>query len=756
MSCTVFRHVPQDSQLVTKVKIKGAPGNLKSNLAELVEEKPNSRIFGIWRLRTRNWYFTKKWRDKKGKGGNTIWEAPSYYSGGSTGNTIEKMEAYLRNQGYFNADVTGAAKLRGWRNRKAVVIYSVNERKVYTINQVSRNVEDYYIYLLTEEDKENSLVVPDKSFTTKILVDERERLTKIIKSKGYYDFGREYIYFDLDSSLTSRQINIDIGLKNPGLYQHHKAYVIGDIRFSERGSSDTNEVQIDEHIYREGEGKSYTDDLLVGSMRIGPGDLYNQLQIEESLRNLRKLSQYQYVDLTFEKTGMESDTAVLNLKILFTLSTRFQLQGQMETITSEQSGEGRSFTGRLYGLAASSTFRDRNFLQRGIQMETTLRAATELSLNDYPDIAANNQIGLSNSYFFAKPFLSRLIPDPILSKVNQSTLSLNGFVESNPDFRRSTLNVAAGYTIERGNLRHYVLPVDYYLISTDVLSEGFQTLLDTSENLYLANLFDNHSIPGSKWAIYYSNKSKSENRNYLEIIGNVFELSGNLFYLASGLFGEAVEGDLANTYKRKLLGTQFFQYIKADYDVRLHRKTFWNNEVVYRAYAGMIYPIGNTPTAVPFEKRYYGGGSNGIRGWGVRTLGPGSYRPEGEEDSYIYFHSGDIKLEGNIEYRFSLSGTLKMAVFADAGNIWNHPSNNFQVEGGDWQWDRFYKEFAVAGGMGLRWDFNYFIFRTDLGLPFRDPAALGEGKDKWFPAERYNWNSLGNAYRFNFGIGYPF
>lgn len=755
VSCTVYRHVPDGSQLVTKVKIKGAPGSQKSDLAGLVEEKPNSKIFGIWRLRTRNWYFTKKWREKKGKE-STIWEAPSYFSTEATTSTVEKMEAYLRNQGYFNVEVQGSAKLKGWRKRKAVVIYRINEGKVYKIDEISRNIEDYYIYLLMEEDKPNSLVESKTNFSTKLLVEERERLTQLIKSKGYYDFGREYIYFDLDSAFNTQKINVDIGIKNPGRFMRHKVYRIGSIEFSNRNDPDTTMVLIGKNTYRRGEGNKYIDDLMEGSLTIGSGELYNPTRIEESLRNLRKLSKYQYVDLLFYKDSIDSDTALLNLKFVLTKNTRFQLQGQLEAITSEQSGEGRTFNGRLYGLAGSITFRDRDFSKRGIQMETTMRGATEISLADYPSLAANNQIGLSNSYYFARPFLARLIPDPILTMMSRSTLSLNGFVESNPDFRRSTFNVSAGYTIETKKLKHYLLPIDFYLISTNVLSQGFQTLLDTSQNLFLANLFDNHSIPGSRWAIYYSNKTKSNHRNYLEVIGNVLELSGNLFYLTSRLLGKKVEGDLANTYENTLLGMHFFQYVKADYDVRWHYQTFWNDELVCRMYTGMIYPIGNTPTAVPFEKRYYGGGSNGIRGWGVRTLGPGSYRPLDADDSYIYFHSGDIKLEANIEYRFSISNVLKMAVFADAGNIWNHPSNNFQVEGGDWQWNRFYKEFAVAGGIGLRWDFNYFIFRTDLGIPMRDPAALGEGGDKWFPAERFNWNSLGNAYRFNFGIGYPF
>ena len=199
----------------------------------------------------------------------------------------------------------------------------------------------------------------------------------------------------------------------------------------------------------------------------------------------------------------------------------------------------------------------------------------------------------------------------------------------------------------------------------------------------------------------------------------MLELGGNLFYLGSALVGQPVEGARGETYDRTFLGMHYFQYAKGDYDIRYHQKTLWNNEIVYRSYVSMIYPFGNTSNSVPFEKRYFAGGSNSIRGWAVRRLGPGSYYPENDDVNFVYLHSGDIKLEANIEYRFSVSPTLKMALFADAGNIWNNLSNNFQVPGGDWQWDRFYKEFAVAGGLGLQFDFTYFVFRTDLGFPFK-------------------------------------
>jgi outer membrane protein assembly factor BamA len=750
--------VPKGQQLITKVKVKGAPGQYREEINELVVEKTNTRIFGVWRVRTRNWYVTEKWRSKRGKEENTIWEAPSYYTESGTEATVNRMEAFLKNNGYFNVSVTAQVKYKGLRKRKAEVTYKIKKKKAYYINSVSRNVEDYDLFQLIEKDSKNSLLKKRKVFKSEDLVAERERVMMLLRQNGYYDFSREYIYFDLDSTLGNHKIDIQMGLKNPGMYQRHKVYVLNQVVFQESGTheTDSNLVALSSNIYRKGAGNPFLDDLLYRSLTFEMGEVYNESKIQESLKNLRKLKHYQYVDVQFNKDSLQSDTALLNINVKLTPLIRFQAQFQSEGITSEQNGAGRSFNGRMYGVAGSFTFRDLNFLERGIQSDIRLRVSSELSLINYPQILSNNEVTLSNNYYFAKPFLSGIIPKNLKKDIEQSTLSLNGFLESNPDFGRRTANISAGYLIEKGRFKHYVLPIDFNLISTNVTSDSFQTFLDTSANFFLKNLFDNHTIAGSRWGVYYSSKVIGSRKSYIEFTANVLELGGNLFYLGSAIAGRPVEDERAETYDKTFLGMHYFQYAKGDYDFRFHQKTFWNNEIVYRVYAGMIYPFGNTSNAVPFEKRYFSGGSNSIRGWAVRRLGPGSYNPENEDVNFVYLHSGDIKLEANIEYRFSVSPTLKMALFADAGNIWNHPSNNFQVPGGDWQWDRFYKEFAVAGGLGLRFDFTYFVFRTDLGFPFRNPSVVGAGAEKWFPKEIYVDGTLGQMVRFNFGIGYPF
>jgi outer membrane protein assembly factor BamA len=194
-----------------------------------------------------------------------------------------------------------------------------------------------------------------------------------------------------------------------------------------------------------------------------------------------------------------------------------------------------------------------------------------------------------------------------------------------------------------------------------------------------------------------------------------------------------------------MFGNAFAQYLKGDIEFRWYKPFNDKTSMVYRFFAGVAFPYGNS-LAIPFEKQYYSGGANGVRAWHVRDLGPGSY--QGAGPSKYPNKTADIKLEANVEYRFKLFWLLEGALFVDAGNIW---SMNPDAEryGADFAWNRFYKEIAVGAGLGIRMDFSYFILRTDFGFQFRDPAA----------AEGERWVILHEHLRtpvLNLAIGYPF
>ena len=171
-----------------------------------------------------------------------------------------------------------------------------------------------------------------------------------------------------------------------------------------------------------------------------------------------------------------------------------------------------------------------------------------------------------------------------------------------------------------------------------------------------------------------------------------------------------------------------------------------NSMVMHFAF-GIAYPYGNS-RILPFEKRYFSGGANGMRGWTVRTLGPGSYRNSNKNIDFIN-QSGDIRLDMSVEYRSHLFMMVHSAVFIDAGNIWT--IRNYEEQpGGQFKITSFYKDIAMSYGLGIRLEFDMFVFRLDAAMKAINPAYSGKEK---FPIITPNFN---RDFALHFAIGYPF
>jgi hypothetical protein len=269
-------------------------------------------------------------------------------------------------------------------------------------------------------------------------------------------------------------------------------------------------------------------------------------------------------------------------------------------------------------------------------------------------------------------------------------------------------------------------------------------------DLYIRESFTDHLILATNYSFVYNTQPllKKENYSYVKFTA---ESSGNLLYISSLLTGankitEADSSGLKPVSYYQMLDTRYAQYLKSDIEFRKGYMIDKYNSIVGRLFFGAGFPYGNFKV-LPFEKKYFTGGANGIRAWQVRSLGPGTYRaPKGSYPN----QSGDIKLEANIEYRFKLIKYLEGAFFLDAGNVWainekdNRPGAQFYI-------GEFYKQFAVGTGTGFRFDFTYFIFRLDLGMKIRDPAQVEH--HGWITGAR---KITGQDFNLSFAIGYPF
>ena len=338
------------------------------------------------------------------------------------------------------------------------------------------------------------------------------------------------------------------------------------------------------------------------------------------------------------------------------------------------------------------------------------------------------------------------IPRPNSSANNnaKTNLTANFNFQRRPDYRRSISNVAYGYVWrETITKKHIINPIEFNLVNIFGLSPQLKALMDADDvDLFLANTYSDHFTLGSRYAFIFSNQDIKKNKNFSFLrIGA--EAAGNLMRWTFNLLDQYITPMQYVDGSYLVDSIRFSQFLRFDMDYRYYKILNVSDKLVYRFAFGVGKPLHNL-RFLPLEKSFFGGGPNGIRAWETRTLGPGAHRAESKYADKI----GDIKIEGNFEYRFNVIKMLKSALFIDAGNIWLRKPYEKYPEG-EFTGSKFIGQIAIGAGMGLRLDFNFFILRLDVAFKVKDPA-LPAG-DRWtFGKQPLKYPA------FNFGIGYPF
>jgi len=349
------------------------------------------------------------------------------------------------------------------------------------------------------------------------------------------------------------------------------------------------------------------------------------------------------------------------------------------------------------------------------------------------------EFGVEGRIRFPK-FLLPFKTEQFIRKYNpQTNLSAALNFQRRPDYTRTIANASFGYTWrETQEVTHNVYPIEVSLILTPYQSEDFKDWLDGK---YLYYSYQPHFIVDQRYSFVFTNQNfrKDQDFQYLRIDA---ETAGNLLYAGHSLFG--TESDSGNY---QIFNVDFAQYVKGEIDFRNYTYLYEGISFVTRGFIGAGIPYLNS-NAMPFVKQFYSGGANSIRAWQLKNLGPGSYIDS--TDTGYPNQTADLKIEANFEYRFKLVWKLESAIFLDIGNIWSLSAEDNR-EGAQFKFNKFYKELAIGTGVGARFDFNFFIFRFDLGIPLRSP----------YPIEGSNWlfgNSgvKGKDLTFNLAIGYPF
>lgn len=753
-SCSSVKYVPDNEYLLDKIEINNSARNISNEkFKPYIKQNPNVQIFGLFKFHLGMYNLAgrdsakgiNKWLKRVG-------EKPVLYDDFLAKKTAEEFKLFMQNKGYFYVSVVDTAIVK--RKKKVKLRFDIEAGRQFKLNQVNFKAEDTVIQRFVLEDADQSLLKKGKPFDVAMHDAERERITKSLRDRGFYEFSKEFIYFRVDSSKGEYIINDSILIKNPRkefLPQKdtalvHTSFRVKDVFF--RMNYDSHLALNEKETYfnrfdtlRYGDFYFlYIDkigvkpEVLINSTYILPGQLYQTSLVDKTQSLLSGLKLYRFINIRFEVTDQpDSDSPNDEEKWLNCYIQLVPAKSQSYSVDIE----GLNSSGNL-GAGGNFEYQHKNLFKGAEQFTLSLGASMQNQFNRQSEEFNTQEVGVEAGIVFPKfwmPFKVQKFRQRYNPKTSLST-AYN--YQRRPDYTRTIANGKLSYLWKSGKyLSHQVTPVGINFVLISDIDSTFESEI---EDTYLEYSYKDHLITNISYSLVYNQQEVNRKKDFWYLSWNIEE-AGNLLNLGMSYLSSKTDSGYY-----EVLGNRYAQYVQSDVDIRYHHYLNKINNMAYRFYLGVGYPYGNY-NVLPFEKRYFSGGANSVRAWPVRGLGPGSYN---EDDDDYYNQTGDIKLELNAEYRFKLFWILEGAFFVDVGNIYTI-RKDISPDGGLFQFGNFASKLGVGTGLGMRFDFKYFIFRLDTGLKIHDPEeASGE---RWIPASRrYTWDDTA----FNFAIGYPF
>ncbi|MDR0983074.1 MAG: BamA/TamA family outer membrane protein [Culturomica sp.] len=739
-----------DEYLLNRVKIQtDNPEISKLEIRRNLRQKPNMRVLGS--IRTRLGIYNLSGRDE-GKGINRwlkrIGEPPVIYRNMLTGHSVVRIENYLRNKGYYDAKVSSRLITN---KKKATVIYTINTGKRTVVDElVFRDKYNYTSGSLVDTvgvlkellaGTDETLITKGSPLDLDLLDSERTRITKNLRSKGYYNFSKNDVqyYADTTYSISNDKARVLLSINtNPTDTNAYKQYKIKNIEitfdydpvvFMKNGVTDYKQELFKGYLLKYQDNLKVDPNLIIETLQFGVGEIYNASKVMNSYTRLQALDLFKFVNIVFRDAKDNSSNVG---ELICEVQLTFQKRQSYNIFL-----EGTHNTGNI-GVGGNFSYGHRNLFKGGENF--TLSFFGALKKEQYGGgLFSTHEIGVEAKLVspqFWMPFFK--MKDFRRESAPRSSISFSYSDEITTFYDRQIASGKLGYFWrkydKKWNYNVDVIDLNYVRMR-NVKSE----FVDSLKNEYIKSAYTSHLIFSANFSAVYNDMltSKLGSYNYFRL---GLESSGNLLSVLAPFVGKKSDSESGSHYD--VFGSQFAQYVKGDFEYKYYFYINQANAVVYRLFIGCGYPYGNMK-ALPFEKAYYVGGSNGIRAWHSRTLGPGTYVADDNYPNNV----GDFKLETNLEYRYNLFWLLEGALFLDVGNVWN--ITKYENRKGAKLNHNFYKDLAVGTGLGLRLDANIFVLRFDWGIKMRDPA-----KEKHFVLfDNGKW--LKNTV-FNIAIGYPF
>jgi outer membrane translocation and assembly module TamA len=757
----VKKNLGDDQHLINRYRISidgNNPSISSSELRTLISPEPNSK-FLFFRIKLWSYY-----RYQKNPSKFNIWlnkhfgEEPAIYNETNLDVISKKMMRYLNNIGYFDSKVEFQTN---FKHKAANIRFLIKPSIPYKISQIKYSISDTLIKKYIDSDIKNTLIKKGDIYNAYTFDNERDRITANLRNNGYYYFNRNYIQFIVDSNLMKRDMVVDLVINNVKkqdqqsrgefIEQNHKRYFINNVTVIPEfdPNLDLEYDTIKHKIEFWNDTNNYTYYFLYNSkkhlrpsafnsaIKIKPGQPYSAINVQTTYRKLFNYQIIQTANISFDTTN----TPVCNESNHDYLNSRIQLKDSKLNRYSTEI-EGTNSSGDL-GIRGNLVFLNKNIFRRAEVFRIRLKGGVEAQTISEPTENDNGlfntfEAGIDGTFFFPR-FLSPVRFDKFNQEYIPNTNLNFGFnYQQRPNYSRNITNVDIGYIWKSGkSVNHILTPININYVNINPTPE-FDSVLENEPNRRLREQYADHMIVGLKYSYIFNNQNMMslQHFNYLRIN---LESSGNLLYGINSLIGT----QKADSGYYEVLGVRYSQYLRSSIDFRHYyyfsKKT---NSLVWRILLGAGIPFFNSDE-LPYEKGFYAGGANDMRGWLFKDLGPGGYSGDSQ-----YEKVGDIQIEGNLEYRFPIYGFFKGAIFTDIGNIWTY-NKSATFPDGQFHFDTFISQLAVDAGIGFRFDFQVLIFRIDVAAPIRNPAY--PSGHKW----RYKYLQPVD-FIWNFGIGYPF
>lgn len=696
-ACSTGKYVQEGEYILDKVAVVSDQSDYNAApLSQYVRQKEKPKLFSLFR--------------------NPFSRKPVIYDTLQARLSCQNLMTAMQNEGYMNAGVSLYTETKG---KKLKATYLLHPGQPFLIGKVNYDIQDEGIQQLLHLDQtDNQQIKPGMRFTVETLDNERKRIAGLLSDNGYFRFNKDFIHFTADTVMGRKDIALTLQLRKYKSNSNspevdHTRYLIRDVLFQ---SNDSDRIHLRKQV-------------LLNATAIKAGRPYDASALQRTYNNFARLQAVKYTNIKFAEVP---DTNLLDCHI--------QISTNKPSTISFQP-EGTNTAGDL-GAAASITYTNRNLFHGSEQLSIEFRGAYEAitGLEGYQD-QNYTEFSVETKLVFPRflaPFLSKSFRR---RQTASSEWAVSWNFQNRPEFHRRVFSSAWRYRWSEPkhhlNYRFDLLDLNYVYMPW-ISSTFKRDYLDNAENrnAILRYNYEDIFIMKAGFTVSYTDGVDAVRAN--------FESAGNLLNGVSKGFGFKTNSQGQHT----LFNIAYAQYVKFDFDYTHLFQFDKRNALALHAGLGVAYPYGNS-TVLPFEKRYFSGGANSVRGWSVRELGPGKFKGTDGRIDFIN-QTGDVKLDLNAEYRSSLFWKLQGALFIDAGNIWTL-RNYAEQPGGQFKFTEFYKQIAASYGMGLRLNFDYFILRFDVGMKAINPA---------YESEKEHWSifhpKLSRDFDFHFAVGLPF